>query len=945
MLNTSISLTELILSTAFEFGQTTLSSISDIAELSVLTLDSILGCTETSRAICEIVKLIREEYKDCSEHDGEVDLKDIVAGLTCFVILQYRTHARVHSETSTPGRLVWDVVVEAEPAEAPSSAPDNDEINFHEDGMVTVRSTGEEDLLPPILLDKLPSKAELSISSTSTTTSTTTIEVIGTAPPEFSLPPGAVVLNETWNHDELERYRIVYETVKRSEQSKRLKREDNRDTTVIEENEKKQGDERRVFEIEEPKIEGRLEIEAPIMPKVQKAQSRTDEPKEKAISSKGKDKGKISQQLPSGSESDRTTPSPLVPKKAKASQFSGRNSGFSHPTEANKPRKRSSTAPNSSSPSDKKQGKDKNVKSTFRRALSASVVHVKDKKMPNVVTSILTKPSSPITTTRSSPTAIIPQTQSQPKPLRSRRPSIASRPASPELLYAQRSSHSIYHSRQHHHSPKASSHEGYTCASLHCGCSRDVPVSRPSSAISIYSYEGDSPPQTHHLSRKHSLSYVPSVYSLHTSHSTASLHLLYSPPTAENPGPYYPSNFHLLHNLRRYVRFAAASYGAKFMKLLLNSQFSPMQVAERAHHPEHQAFSFHTSLPVDTILLSSHFDPSGGFDSAGHTGTGRPLVHFVCVDHEASAIVVTCRGTLGLEDVLTDLTCEYTTICLRGRSYRVHKGMYNSARLLLRRRLLSSLAVALQSFPNYGLVLTGHSLGGGVAALVSILISTPTSESGTFVTSHEGLPADRRVHCYAFGSPAIVCGPLRVATRGLITTVVNGNDVVPSLSIGVIRDFHSVALSFREDTSGVLGEVRRRFLAGLWNSSTGSANSEDEWNWEIAVLKTLRAGMTAEKLVPPGEVWCVSREYAYVDAEKVRGTRKEGMAASSNPPAESSTTTPLLQREKVRLKASVVEDVEKRFGEVRFLKKCFGDHSPAAYEKTLEALKRGVVVC
>ncbi|KAF8540043.1 hypothetical protein BDD12DRAFT_680543, partial [Trichophaea hybrida] len=366
-----------------------------------------------------------------------------------------------------------------------------------------------------------------------------------------------------------------------------------------------------------------------------------------------------------------------------------------------------------------------------------------------------------------------------------------------------------------------------------------------------------------------------------------------------NPGPYYPTAFHLLHNLRKYIRFAAASYGARFMRFLLGSQFLPLPTAEREHHLEHLAFSFHTSLPVDTILLSSHYDPSGGFDSAGHTGTGRPLVHFVCVDHEAAAIVVTCRGTLGLEDALIDLTCEYTSVTLRGHSYRVHKGMYNSATLLLRSRLLHNLATALAAYPSYGLVLTGHSLGGGVAALVSILISTP-HQNGAFTTFHPALPQDRPIHCYAFGSPAIVCEPLRKATRGLVTTVVNGNDVVPSLSIGVVRDFHSVALSFREDTDGVLGEVRRRFLRGVFCAST-TGKSEEEWNWEVAVLKTLRAGMRAEKLVPPGEVWRVVREGG-------------------------------------RVRAWVVEDVQGRFGEVRFGRGCFGDHSPGAYEEALEGL-------
>ena len=76
----------------------------------------------------------------------------------------------------------------------------------------------------------------------------------------------------------------------------------------------------------------------------------------------------------------------------------------------------------------------------------------------------------------------------------------------------------------------------------------------------------------------------------------------------------------------------------------------------------------------------------------------------------------------------------------------------------------------------------------------------------------------------------------------------------------------------------------------------------------------MRAGMGAEKLVPPGEVWCVRRG----EVEGGKGRRK------------------------VRVTGGVVRGVEERFGEVRLARGCFGDHSPAEYERTLEALGRGV---
>jgi hypothetical protein len=57
---------------------------------------------------------------------------------------------------------------------------------------------------------------------------------------------------------------------------------------------------------------------------------------------------------------------------------------------------------------------------------------------------------------------------------------------------------------------------------------------------------------------------------------------------------------------------------------------------------------------------------------------GLPLVHYICVDGEASVVVLTCRGTLGLSDVLVDLTAAYEEIKLRygqeGASYYAHSG-------------------------------------------------------------------------------------------------------------------------------------------------------------------------------------------------------------------------------------------------------------------------------
>jgi pimeloyl-ACP methyl ester carboxylesterase len=145
--------------------------------------------------------------------------------------------------------------------------------------------------------------------------------------------------------------------------------------------------------------------------------------------------------------------------------------------------------------------------------------------------------------------------------------------------------------------------------------------------------------------------------------------------------------------------------------------------------------------------------------------------------------------------------------------------MYQSALALTARRstVHQTLLEALAKYPSYGLVLCGHSLGGGVAALLSIKCAQSSSTFLTqnlarpspaphpqiatpFVTSFaSGLPPGRPIHCYAYGPPAITSPDLARYTKGLITSVVQNSDVVPCLSLGVLRDLKNVAVTLSEE--------------------------------------------------------------------------------------------------------------------------------------------------
>lgn len=488
---------------------------------------------------------------------------------------------------------------------------------------------------------------------------------------------------------------------------------------------------------------------------------------------------------------------------------------------------------------------------------------------------------------------------------------------------------------------------------------------------------------------KRSKSYTPSMYSVATAGSETSLLLAHRPRKsayedtdtiqALNRDGLVPGIFperHFVQNIRRFCRFSSASYGSNALKVMgvPKGTKSLPQITSDSH--EHSAFSDHAGLPPSTILLSSFVDPAGGSNAAGETESGFPLVHYLSIDHDSKAVVLTLRGTWGFEDILTDMTCDYDELDWQGKNWKVHKGMHASAKRLLEGgggRVMITLRAALEEFTDYGVVLCGHSLGGGVAALLATMISEPNPiPAGTsFVTAsyqpthrprlltadsetsrHAApppsqsytLPAGRPIHVYAYGPPAVMSPFLRLATRGLITTIVNGSDVVPSLSLGILHDMHTVSLAFKSDISGAKSHIRQRLHESLRQSiihkfyvnqpplviNAGDGVGEDAWAWRT--LNLLRDEMRAPKLMPPGEVFVV---------ETMRVLQREAFTPA--PDFSMADSYPRLGRPATRVQMRFVRDVDAWFGELRFAGGMLSDHNPARYETSLAALARGVL--
>ncbi|XP_058127729.1 diacylglycerol lipase-alpha [Anopheles ziemanni] len=149
---------------------------------------------------------------------------------------------------------------------------------------------------------------------------------------------------------------------------------------------------------------------------------------------------------------------------------------------------------------------------------------------------------------------------------------------------------------------------------------------------------------------------------------------------------------------------------------------------------------------------------------------------FVAIDYNYNKIVISIRGTLSMKDVLTDLNAEGEPLPLNPprEDWLGHKGMVQAA-IYIKKKLEEENLIqrALVHNPtrgtqNFGLILVGHSLGAGTAAILAILMKQ----------EYEVL------HCYSYSPPGgLLSMPAVEYSKSFITSVVVGKDVVPRIGL------------------------------------------------------------------------------------------------------------------------------------------------------------------
>lgn len=149
---------------------------------------------------------------------------------------------------------------------------------------------------------------------------------------------------------------------------------------------------------------------------------------------------------------------------------------------------------------------------------------------------------------------------------------------------------------------------------------------------------------------------------------------------------------------------------------------------------------------------------------------------FIALDYDRKKVVIGIRGTLSMQDILTDLNAEGETLPLHPpkEDWLGHKGMVQAAQYILEKLKSEHLIErALNHCPERGtndfqLVLVGHSLGAGTASILGILLRQEYED----------------LQCFCYSPPGgLLSMPAVEYTKSFTISVVMGKDVVPRIGL------------------------------------------------------------------------------------------------------------------------------------------------------------------
>lgn len=256
---------------------------------------------------------------------------------------------------------------------------------------------------------------------------------------------------------------------------------------------------------------------------------------------------------------------------------------------------------------------------------------------------------------------------------------------------------------------------------------------------------------------------------------------LEAPPHVQhaNPPPGKPA-WMTLELAARYIRYAAGMYGwphftAAYGPKGLYRVFKKMKCPCQNPASDKSDIRLDNCCYCNTAVLLEMTDAYGPDLRYFTLHNAIYQVPFsVLLDHAVKSIVIVIRGSLTLEDWVTDLSVvgeEYTIPdgCGGKMEVKGHKGFFESGIYLTKVLRAEGIIEKLyEEVPDYSLVVTGQSLGAGVAPPLALYL-------------REWYPD---VQCFAYSPPGCVISNINTTcTMHNVCTVVVGDDLVSHMSI------------------------------------------------------------------------------------------------------------------------------------------------------------------
>jgi hypothetical protein len=315
----------------------------------------------------------------------------------------------------------------------------------------------------------------------------------------------------------------------------------------------------------------------------------------------------------------------------------------------------------------------------------------------------------------------------------------------------------------------------------------------------------------------------------------------------------------IIEQLAYYSVFANVAYGWK----------GGVAFCGRFHFGNDRALMRRTGIHQRDILMTSW-----------SSRATRPAF-FLVRDTMRNTLVLGIRGTLSPRDVLTDLcaSCENfliednpdvlladeepivtgsesvfgsidesrTTDWGQVQFSRAHSGMVDAAKCVAR-MTAKIISEELHSDPSLSLVIVGHSLGGGIAAVLATMWKQRFAN---------------RVRSIGFGSPCVF--PLTCTSScDNIISVTGEGDPFACISLGHLADLTKALSKICSDTG---------FREEIIHHTGAKDISEEDYVWCVNAMTFLRKQMDSEILIPPGVIYVMSGslfDFPSDDSESVK---------------------------------------------------------------------------